>query len=104
MSGSRATWARSSCCSSGFSHSSERTCGGDLAAAAQAIDEVRAIAEATGTSPVAYTDMTLAAWRGQEALTCELIERQTGEASERGIGRVMHFATYAESVLYNGLG
>ena len=77
---------------------------GDLAAAAQAIEEVRAIAEATGTSPVAYTDMTLAAWRGQEALTAELIERQVGEASARGIGRVTHFATYAASVLHNGLG
>ena len=81
-----------------------RLLAGDLAAAAQAIEEVRAIAEATGTSPVAYTDMTLAAWRGQEALTSELIERQTGEASARGIGRLMHFATYAASVLNNGLG
>ena len=34
----------------------------------EAIEEERAIAEATGTSPVAYTEMTLAAWRGQEAL------------------------------------
>jgi DNA-binding CsgD family transcriptional regulator len=77
---------------------------GDLAAAAQAIEEERAIAEATGTSPVAYTEMTLAAWRGQEALTSELIERQMGEASARGIGRMMHFATYSASVLYNGIG
>ena len=78
--------------------------GGDLAAAAQAIEEDRAIAGATGTSPVAYTDMTLAAWRGQEALTSELIERQTREASELGIGRVTHFAVYAAAVLNNGIG
>ena len=77
---------------------------GDLAAAAQAIEEERTIAEATGTAPVAYTNMTLAAWRGQQELAFELIERQVGEASERGIGRIMHFATYAESVLYNGIG
>ncbi len=77
---------------------------GDLAGATRAIEEVRAISEATGTSPVAYTDMTLAAWRGHEALTTELIARQTGEADERGIGRVKHFATYAAAVLYNGLG
>ena len=77
---------------------------GDLAAAGQAIDEVRAIAEVTGTSPVAYNDVSLAAWRGQEALTSELIERQTGEASARGIGRVMQFTTYAAAVLNNGLG
>ena len=77
---------------------------GDLAAAARAIEEERAIAEATGTSPVAYTEMTLAAWRGEEALTSELIERETVEASARGIGRMTHFATYSASVLYNGIG
>jgi DNA-binding CsgD family transcriptional regulator len=77
---------------------------GDLAAAAQAIEEERSIAEATGSSPVAYTEMTLAAWRGQEALTVELIERETAEARAHGIGRVSHFATYSASVLYNGIG
>ncbi len=77
---------------------------GDLAAAAQAIEEDRAIAGATGTSPVAYTEMTLAAWRGQEALTSELIERRTREASERGIGRMAQFAVYSAAVLNNGIG
>ena len=77
---------------------------GDLAAAAQAIEEERAIADATGTSPVAYTEMTLAAWRGQETVTLELIERQVGDATARGIGRMLHFATYSASVLYNGIG
>jgi hypothetical protein len=55
--------------------------GEDLAAAAQAVEEDRAIAAATGSSPVAYAEMALAAWRGQEALTSDLIERQTREAS-----------------------
>jgi DNA-binding CsgD family transcriptional regulator len=77
---------------------------GDLAAAAQAIEEERAIAESTGSSPIGYTEMTLAAWRGQEALTTELIERETSEASAYGIGRISHFATYSASVLYNGIG
>jgi DNA-binding CsgD family transcriptional regulator len=77
---------------------------GDLGAAAQAIEEERAIAEATGSSPVGYTEMTLAAWRGQEALTAELIEREEGEAHARGIGRIGHFATYSAAVLYNGIG
>ena len=40
---------------------------GDLAGAAQADEEERTLAEATGSSPVAYTEMTLAAWRGQQA-------------------------------------
>ena len=77
---------------------------GDLAAAALAIDEERAIAEATGTSAVGYTEMTLAAWRGQEAATKELIKRETNEASARGIGRMSHFASYSAAVLYNGIG
>jgi DNA-binding CsgD family transcriptional regulator len=77
---------------------------GDLADAARAIEEDRSIAEATGASPVAYTEVTLAAWRGQEALTAELIERETGEALARGIGRVGQFATFAGAVLYNGVG
>jgi DNA-binding CsgD family transcriptional regulator len=77
---------------------------GDLGAAAQAIEEERAIAEATGSSPVGYTEMTLAAWRGQEARTTDLIERETGEARDHGIGRVSHFAVYSASVLYNGIG
>ncbi len=72
---------------------------GDLAAAALAIEEARAIAEATGTPPVAYTELLVAAWRGQEALTVELIDRETN-----GIGRLAHFATYATAVLYNGTG
>ena len=77
---------------------------GDLAAAARAIEEERALAEATGTTPVAYTEMSLAAWRGQDALTADLIERERGEASERGIGRLTLFAAYAASVLNNGIG
>ncbi len=84
--------------------SSSHLLAGDLAAAARAIEEERAIAEATGTSPVASTEMTLAAWRGQEASTSALIERDRREASARGIGRMHHFATYAASVLYNGIG
>ena len=78
--------------------------GGDLAAAGLAVEEDRAIAEATGTAPVAYTQMALAAWRGEEALTAELIERERGEASGRGIGRLKLFAGYSASVLNNGIG
>jgi DNA-binding CsgD family transcriptional regulator len=84
--------------------SSSHLLAGDLAAAAQAIEEERGIAEATGTSPVAYTEMTLAAWRGQEALASELIARERRAAKERGLGRMDHFASYAAAVLYNGIG
>jgi DNA-binding CsgD family transcriptional regulator len=77
---------------------------GDLAGAASAIEQERALAEATGTSPVAYTEMTLAAWRGDESLASALIQRERREAKERGIGRMDQFASYAASVLYNGIG
>jgi DNA-binding CsgD family transcriptional regulator len=77
---------------------------GELAAAAIAIEEERAIAAATGSSPVAYTEMMVAAWRGQERSTTELIERELREASAQGIGRTAQLASYSAAVLYNGLG
>ena len=48
--------------------------------------------------------MTLAAWRGDEASASALIARTRAEATARGIGRMDHFANYAASVLYNGIG
>jgi DNA-binding CsgD family transcriptional regulator len=77
---------------------------GDLAAAARAVEQDHALAEATGTLPVGYTEVTLAAWRGDEASTTDLIERKRREADERGIGHVAHFVTYSAAVLYNGIG
>jgi DNA-binding CsgD family transcriptional regulator len=77
---------------------------GDLATAAQAMQEERAIAEAAGTSPVAYTDMTLAAWRGDEASASALIERARVEAQTRGLGRMEEFARFAAALLFNGIG
>ncbi|MDA0185389.1 AAA family ATPase [Solirubrobacter phytolaccae] len=80
-----------------------RVLNGDLEGAALAIEESRGIAEATGTAPVLYTEMLLTAWRGQEALTLKLIERETREARIVGMGRVVQFADCEAAVLYNGL-
>ena len=77
---------------------------GELAAAAQLIEEDRLIAEATGNPPVAHNAMMLAAWRGQEREASGLIEASGPEATARGLGRLASFAAYARSVLYNGLG
>jgi len=77
---------------------------GELAAAAQLIEEDRLIAEATGNPPVVYAAMALAAWRGQEALATELIEVTVQEATARGAGRLVSLADYASAVLGNGLG
>jgi DNA-binding CsgD family transcriptional regulator len=77
---------------------------GDLTTAARLIDEDRLIAEVTGNPPVGYAAMALAAWRGREAPASELIEATSGAATARGVGRMVSFADYASSVLYNGLG
>ena len=77
---------------------------GDLTTTALLIEEDRLIAEATRNPRVAYAEMTLAAWRGQEAHASELIEAALREATAKGLGRLANFATYASSVLYNGLG
>jgi ATP/maltotriose-dependent transcriptional regulator MalT len=75
---------------------------GELTAAAQLFEEDRLIARATGNPPVAYNEMMLAAWRGQEAEASELIEAILREAAAGGLGVIS--ATYASAVLYNGLG
>jgi ATP/maltotriose-dependent transcriptional regulator MalT len=75
-----------------------------LATAALLLEEDRLIAEATGNPPVAYIGMMLAAWGGQEAQASELIEAALREATAAGLGAMVCFATYASSVLFNGLG
>jgi DNA-binding CsgD family transcriptional regulator len=76
---------------------------GELTTAARVIGEERLIAEATGNPSIRYTEMTLAAWRGQER-AAELIEATMREATAFGLGRLVNSATYASSVLHNGLG
>jgi DNA-binding CsgD family transcriptional regulator len=77
---------------------------GELTTAALRIDEHRLISEVTGNAPVAYPQMVLAAWRGQESQASELIEASLQQATEGGLGRLVNFANYASSVLDNGLG
>jgi DNA-binding CsgD family transcriptional regulator len=77
---------------------------GDLATTALMIEEDRLIAEATGNPPVAHNAMMLAAWRGRERETSELIEASMQQATAPGLSRVVSFAAYASAVLNNGLG
>jgi DNA-binding CsgD family transcriptional regulator len=77
---------------------------GELGTAARLIEEDRLIAEATGNPWLGYTAVELAAWRGQEQEASELIEATMQEATARGLGRLVSFADYTSSVLYNGLG
>jgi DNA-binding CsgD family transcriptional regulator len=77
---------------------------GELAGAASTINEECVIAELTGNPPAMYAGMMLAAWRGQQEPASELITSTVGEATARGLGRVINFADYATSVLNNSLG
>ncbi len=78
--------------------------GGQLNKAALLIEEDRTLAAATGNPPVAYTEILLAAFRGEDQRASELIDATAREAAARGLGRVVNFAAYATAVLNNGLG
>src|SRR5450432_172347 len=73
---------------------------GELTAATLMIDEARLIAEATGNPALVNAPMILAAWRGDEPQSSELIEATAAEAATRR----WTSNNYARSVLYNGLG
>src|SRR4029450_14138406 len=77
---------------------------GELATATRLLEEERLIGEATGSPPIGYTEMTLAAWRGREPAASELIEATSRGATARGGGRRVNAATSASSVLAHGLG
>jgi DNA-binding CsgD family transcriptional regulator len=77
---------------------------GDLATAAMLVEEERAIAQSTGRASVAYEEMLIATWRGEEARASELIERTVHEATTYGLGRMFEVAKYATALLCNGAG
>jgi DNA-binding CsgD family transcriptional regulator len=77
---------------------------GELTTAALLLEEERVIEEATGIPRIAYTEMMLVAWRGEEARASELIEATLREAAASGLGRFVTLASYASSVICNGLG
>ena len=72
--------------------------------AAVLVEEERVIAQAIENPAVGYNEMMLAAWRGQESVASELIERMVQAASARGLGRMVDDARYAKAILYNGIG
>jgi DNA-binding CsgD family transcriptional regulator len=77
---------------------------GEIAAAAELLDEDQLIADATGNPPVAHATMALAAWQGHEPEAAALIEATVEAATARGVGMLVDFADYASAVLSNGLG
>ena len=78
---------------------------GEFHAARDLIQESDAITEATGNSPLRYNAaLLLAAWRGDEERTLQLIEAGAHDTAARGEGRAIAMAGYVSAVLYNGLG
>jgi DNA-binding CsgD family transcriptional regulator len=80
---------------------------GDLATAADLVEEARAAADATATRPVQYAAMLLAAYRGRDDHRSRSPGLRSGapfEAPTVGDGRVVSFADWASSVLHNASG
>jgi DNA-binding CsgD family transcriptional regulator len=77
---------------------------GELVAAESLLDEIRAASEATGTPSQPYLPLWIAAVRGREAETHDLIEATSDEAATRGEGFAAFVIEHVTAVLYNGLG
>jgi DNA-binding CsgD family transcriptional regulator len=77
---------------------------GDLAATAALIEEARSITIATGSPPIAYAEIYLAAWRGLEQDHAALAGRMLEDAEARGEGWAITIIEYSTAVLNNGLG
>src|SRR5262249_11994504 len=77
---------------------------GDLEAASALLEESDAIADATGAARIAFSRMTLAAFRGDEREVLELVESGDAAAQDRGEGVLITFGEHARALLYNGLG
>ena len=77
---------------------------GAFGAASSLIEEADAITNATGTAPLKYASLMLAAWRGNEADGLELIEAARLEATARGEGMGLGVVEWATALLYNGCG
>ena len=77
---------------------------GRFADAAALIDEMEALAEATGLPPDPSGPMNLFALRGQEQRTLDLIAAIAKDAESRDEGRPVDMADHVRTVLFNGLG
>ena len=77
---------------------------GEFAAAASLAEEAAAISEASGSAPVKYAALLLAAWRGLEPDSQADLASGLENAVARGEGRGIGGSQYAKAVLNNGLG
>jgi DNA-binding CsgD family transcriptional regulator len=77
---------------------------GELAAAEELIDEMRALADVIGLPAPAYGPVFVSAWRGREEAASAVIDTAVREFTSSGEGAVLAFVDYARAVLGNGLG
>ena len=77
---------------------------GEFAAAESLIEESDAITRSIGATPLMYTKLALAAWRGREGPAVALIDAGARDATPRGEGRGLSWNDYATALLRNGLG
>ena len=77
---------------------------GNFATAASLIEEGKAISEVTGSDPIPYGPVLLAACQGRRATASELIEASIKEVVSRGEGMGLIVIQWASALLYNGLG
>ncbi len=77
---------------------------GNFATAASLIEEGQAISEVTGSDPIPYGPVLLAACQGRRATASELIEASIKEVVSRGEGMGLIVIQWASALLYNGLG
>jgi DNA-binding CsgD family transcriptional regulator len=72
--------------------------------AATLLEEMEVVSEATGIPAARYGALLLAAWRGDEAETLELIEVTTKDLYRRREGFGLIIVGVAKALLYNSLG
>jgi DNA-binding CsgD family transcriptional regulator len=77
---------------------------GELQAAASMLEEADSIAEATGSQFPPYGALTIAAWRGREAVLSELIEASLDDMVGRAEAAGLTIIRWSSALLYNGLG
>jgi DNA-binding CsgD family transcriptional regulator len=77
---------------------------GELARATSLVEELGTVAEATRSSAPPQGAIALAACRGREAETLQLVDASMPELLKRGEGMGVTMAQWALGVLYNGLG
>jgi DNA-binding CsgD family transcriptional regulator/tetratricopeptide (TPR) repeat protein len=77
---------------------------GEFAAAASLVEELEAIAEATGNDLPAYGALALAGWRGRAGEFSRLMQTTMNAVTSRGEGMGLSLVQYTNAVLHNGLG